>query len=110
LKKDTYATLLAKRKSRTKEDVTIIKDNNYYNCHNKATVYLDGDIEDVCAGLQSQYSKCLSSISEENAFTISNYIKTMRTEINLSDSYRKILSNSYVFFLTLIMISRLWLL
>lgn len=89
MKKDTYARLLAKRKLRTKEDVTISKDNNCYSCHNKATVYLDGDIEDVCAGLQSQYSKCISSISEENALTISNYIKTMRTEINLSDSYRK---------------------
>jgi hypothetical protein len=89
LKKGTYAALLAKRKSRTKEDVTISKDNNCHSCHNKATVYLDGDIEDVCAGLQPEYSKCLSSISEENALTISNYIKTMRTKINLSDSYRK---------------------
>jgi len=50
MKKDTYATLLAKRKSRTKEAVTTSKDDNCYSCHNKATVYLDGDIEDVCAG------------------------------------------------------------
>ena len=89
MKKDTYATLLGRRQSRTKGDIAINNDNNCYSYHNNATVYLDSNIKDVCEGLQPQYSKCLSSISMENALTISNYIKTMRTDINLSDNYRK---------------------
>jgi integrase/recombinase XerD len=39
--------------------------------------------------LQSEYSRLLHAISEENALTIGNYIQALRIEINLSDHYRR---------------------
>ena len=50
---------------------------------------LDRKIDEISAGLQASYNRNLRSISEANAITIINYITTMKTEINLSDSYRK---------------------
>ena len=50
---------------------------------------LDRKIDEISAGLQASYNRNLRSISEANAVTIINYIITMKTEINLSDSYRK---------------------
>ena len=35
------------------------------------------------------FSKLLYKISKENAWTIANYITSMRTEVNLSDHYRR---------------------
>jgi hypothetical protein len=37
-----------------------------------------------------QYVNCLRTLRPENAMTIVNYIQAMRTEINLSDNYRKL--------------------
>ncbi|MGA7543174.1 MAG: hypothetical protein WBW34_08955, partial [Nitrososphaeraceae archaeon] len=50
---------------------------------------LDRKIDEISAGLQASFNRNLRSISEANAVTIINYITTMKTEINLSDSYRK---------------------
>jgi hypothetical protein len=52
----------------------------------------DTKIEDVTSGLISYFSSLLHEVSlsnKENALTIISYINTMRTEVNLSDSYRR---------------------
>jgi hypothetical protein len=58
-------------------------------------------IEDVTSGLIYYYRKLLYSISQENAWTIANYIMSMRTEMNLTDNYRgsiiKVLANFSIF-------------
>ncbi|MGA9841536.1 MAG: hypothetical protein WBQ25_04410 [Nitrososphaeraceae archaeon] len=58
-------------------------------------------IEDVTSGLIHYYRKLLYSISQENAWTIANYIMSMRTEMNLTDNYRggiiKVLANFSTF-------------
>ncbi|MGA7897616.1 MAG: hypothetical protein WCA39_02010, partial [Nitrososphaeraceae archaeon] len=50
--------------------------------------WLDRRIDEATVGLRPEFSRDLHSISEENAFTIANYILAMRVEINLSNSYR----------------------
>jgi integrase/recombinase XerD len=53
---------------------------------------LDRKIEDVTSGLLPYYSNVLfkvSSSNKENTLTIISYINAMRTEVNLSDNYRK---------------------
>ena len=50
---------------------------------------LDRKIEEITAGLRDAINKKMCSISEANAVTIIDYITTMKTEINLSDNYRK---------------------
>ena len=59
----------------------------YYN--NNTVTSLERDIEDVCVGLQPQFSKYLHNTVNRNVFVIVNYINAMRTEVNLSDNYRK---------------------
>ena len=59
----------------------------YYN--NNTVTSLERDIEDVCVGLQPQFSKYLHNTADRNVFIIINYINNMRTEVNLSDNYRK---------------------
>lgn len=59
----------------------------YYN--NNSVTSLERDIEDVCVGLQPQFSKYLHNTADRNVFIIINYINAMRTEVNLSDNYRK---------------------
>jgi hypothetical protein len=51
--------------------------------------YFDRKIEAAIAGLPREYSKLLNNISNNNALIIANYIISMKTEINLSDNYRK---------------------
>ena len=50
---------------------------------------LDRKIEETAAGLQTSYLNHLRSINKSNTATIVNYITAMRSEINLSDYYRR---------------------
>jgi integrase len=50
---------------------------------------LDRRIEEIGAGLPAAFTKHLRSISEGNAAAIVEYIAAMKSEINLSDSYRR---------------------
>ena len=43
----------------------------------------------MVAGLAASFAKQLHSISEDNATTIIDYIATMKSEVNLSDHYRR---------------------
>jgi integrase len=78
-------------------DLKLINNEGRYN----ANIFLDRKIEDVTAGLRPEFSKTLykiASSSEENALTIVNYILAMKTEINLSDNYRKdVIKLLYIF-------------
>jgi integrase len=57
--------------------------------YNNTITSLERDIEDVCVGLQPQFFKYLHNTVDRNVFIIINYINAMRTEVNLSDNYRK---------------------
>jgi integrase len=50
---------------------------------------LDRRIEETTTGLRPCYAKVLRIITEENTTLIADYISAARTEINLSDHYRK---------------------
>jgi hypothetical protein len=53
-------------------------------------------------GLTPYFSKLLYKLSKENAWSIANYIVSMRTEVNLSDHYRlniiSVLTNFSIFY------------
>ncbi len=51
-------------------------------------ILFERKIDDVTSGLIPYFRKLLYKISKENAWTIANYIASMRTEVNLSDHYR----------------------
>jgi hypothetical protein len=52
----------------------------------------DRKVDQATAGLDSHYSESLKNkVSKENALAISNFILAMRSEINLSDNYRKLI-------------------
>jgi hypothetical protein len=53
------------------------------------SLYFDRKIEAATAGLPREYSKLLYRISNDNAVKIVDYILSLKTEINLSDNYRK---------------------
>jgi integrase len=50
---------------------------------------LDRKIEETTASLPLSYTKHLRSTGEKNAITIIEYISAVRSEVNLSDNYRK---------------------
>jgi hypothetical protein len=50
---------------------------------------LDRKIEETTAGLLASFADHLRSVSTENAETIIEYIAAMKSEVNLSDNYRK---------------------
>ena len=50
---------------------------------------LERKIVETSAGLQATIARHLSSISEDNAITIIEYIAPMKSEVNLSDNYRR---------------------
>ncbi|MGB8133984.1 MAG: hypothetical protein WCE99_07315, partial [Nitrososphaeraceae archaeon] len=50
---------------------------------------MDRRIEETTTGLRPCYAKVLRIITEENTTIIADYISAARTEINLSDHYRK---------------------
>ena len=50
---------------------------------------MDRKIEEVASGLRQGYTKNLYSISVQNALSIVDYILALKTEVNLSDHYRR---------------------
>jgi hypothetical protein len=46
-------------------------------------------IEETIAGLQKSFSKKLQSIGETNAASIAEYIAAMKSEVYLSNNYRR---------------------
>jgi integrase/recombinase XerD len=52
-------------------------------------LFIDRRIEEVTAGLRQGYTKNLYSISVQNALSIADYILALKTEVNLSDHYRR---------------------
>jgi hypothetical protein len=55
----------------------------------RRSLFLDRKIDDTAAGLPASYSRLLYSIPVENTVHIIQYILSMKTEVNLSDHYRK---------------------
>jgi integrase/recombinase XerD len=55
----------------------------------KVSPLLDRKIQEAAVGLQASFTKQLNSISEDNAATIIEYIAAMKSEVNLSDHYRR---------------------
>jgi len=56
--------------------------------YNSSMLY-ERKIESAIEGLSPVYLRYLSKILKDNALNIANYISYMKTEINLSDHYRK---------------------
>jgi hypothetical protein len=54
-----------------------------------SSALLDRKIEECTAGLAASATKRMYSISRDNAATIVQYLEAMKTEVNLSDHYRK---------------------
>ena len=50
---------------------------------------LDRKIEECAAGLLASLIRQVHSIGDDNAPTIVKYIEVMKTEVNLSDHYRR---------------------
>ena len=52
-------------------------------------VLLADEITQLILGLPNRYFKAVCNISSVNVITIADYIQSMKTEINLSDHYRR---------------------
>ena len=52
-------------------------------------VLLQDEITQLTSGLPNRYFKAVCNISSGNIITIANYIQSMKTEINLSDHYKR---------------------
>jgi integrase len=63
--------------------------NTVVTCNNKTDSLFDRKIESVTKGLRPDAKRHLQSIPITNALVIIDYITSMRTEINLSDNYRR---------------------
>ena len=57
---------------------------------NSKDALFDRKIDIATEGLELQYVNLLRNLRPENAMTIVNYIHAMRTEINLSDNYKRL--------------------
>jgi integrase len=55
----------------------------------KLSPLLDRKIEEICDSFQPSFAKQLHSIGEDNAATVVEYIAAMKSEVNLSDHYRR---------------------
>lgn len=63
--------------------------NTVVACNNKIDSLFDRKIESATRSLRPDANRYLQSISIPNALVIIDYITSMRTEINLSDNYRR---------------------
>jgi hypothetical protein len=52
-------------------------------------VTVEDKIRQLTSGLPNRYFKAICSISSGNIITLANYIQSMKTEINLSDHYKR---------------------
>lgn len=77
MKKNTDAKLLTRNNVSMEEGIAINKGNHSDIYYNNAAASLDRDIEDVCVGLQPQFSKYLHNTADRNVFIIINYISTL---------------------------------
>ena len=59
------------------------------DCDYVSSPGLDRKLKDITAGSRPAYLNVLHTVSNDNASTIADYILAMKTETNLSDSYRK---------------------
>jgi integrase/recombinase XerD len=64
---------------------TTIEEKSYAS----SLLFFDRKIETATAALPREYSKLLYHIPKDNALKIADYIISLKTEINLSDNYRK---------------------
>ncbi|HKG31392.1 MAG TPA: hypothetical protein VKA91_08975, partial [Nitrososphaeraceae archaeon] len=91
--------LSVKKKSKLQKQ----EEREEYQCPQQQVVrtplFLDRKIDEVTAGLDPAYSKRLNSIPVQNTVFIVNYILSMKTEVNLSDHYKKDLINLLTTFL-----------
>lgn len=55
----------------------------------KSSPIFDRKIEETIAGLQRSFIKKLQTIGEANAESIAEYIAAMKSEVNLSNNYRR---------------------
>jgi integrase/recombinase XerD len=65
--------------------------NKNINSHNDDSLF-DRKVDLVTTGLRAYHARCLKNereVSRNNALIICNYIMSMKTEINLSDNYRR---------------------
>jgi len=75
----------------TKTTVSTTIGNN-----NITSLPFDRKMEAVTAGLPPEYSRLiLNKVSKDNALIIASYIVSMKSEINLSDYYRREFSSKY---------------
>ena len=77
---------IGKTKSHAQEQQQQQQDQNQIN---RRSLFLDRKIDDTAAGLPASYSRLLYSIPVENTVHIIQYILSMKTEVNLSDHYRR---------------------
>lgn len=75
--------------------------HTYKHTYNNDVLF-DRKIQDVTAGLIPYFQKLLYRLSKENGWTIANYIMSMRTEMNLTNNYRrdvvKVLAHFSIFY------------
>jgi hypothetical protein len=65
--------------------------------HPMLTPLFDRRIDLITEGIDAFFGSILREILEDNALTIFNYVLSMRSEINLSDGYRKL--NIYLLYI-----------
>jgi len=63
--------------------------NTVVTCNSEIDSLIDSKIESITRGLRPDADRYLRGISIQNALVIISYITSMRTEINLSDNYRR---------------------
>jgi integrase len=76
--------------TKVSSEPTISFHPSFNNDYTTKDALYDRKIDIVTEGLEPQYVNRLRTLQPENAITIVNYIQAMRTEINLSDNYRKL--------------------
>jgi hypothetical protein len=65
---------------------------DYERIESNSPLLFDRKVDQATAGLDSHYHECLKNkVSKENALAISNFILAMKSEINPSDNYRKLI-------------------
>jgi hypothetical protein len=90
--------LLSESTGKSKSQLKGQRQRQEHQQTNNSSLFLDRKIDEVTAGLRRGYSRLLYNISDENAQFILDYILVMKTEVNLSHSYRKDLLNLLTMF------------
>ncbi len=65
---------------------------DYKSIESNSELLFDRKVDQATAGLDSHYRESLKNkVSKENALAISNFVLAMKSEINLSDHYRRLI-------------------